>query len=46
MVPSTRDITKQARARHRRRLKAQERIERDRRQAQHAAKALEQISMP
>ena len=33
---------KHAKARHRRRLQAQERLARDRRQAQHAAKALQQ----
>jgi hypothetical protein len=42
MSPATRDATQQAKARQRRRLKAQERLARDRRQAQHAAKVLEQ----
>src|SRR6266704_1181359 len=37
MSPRKRDAKKQAKARHRRRLQAQERLERDRRQAQHAA---------
>src|SRR4051812_34811376 len=42
MPPSTRDAKKHAKARKRRYLKAQERLERDRRQAQQAAEALEQ----
>jgi hypothetical protein len=42
MVPSKRDAKKHAKARKRRYLKAQERLERDRRQAQQAAEALEQ----
>src|SRR6266705_1155193 len=42
MTPSTRDAKKHAKARKRRYLKAQERLERDCRQAQHAAKILEQ----
>jgi hypothetical protein len=42
MPSSTRDTKKRAKARKRRYLKAQERLERDRRQAQHAAKALQQ----
>jgi hypothetical protein len=42
MSPHTRDAKKHARARKRRYLKAQERLERDCRQAQHAAKVLEQ----
>src|SRR5262245_53319151 len=42
MSPSTRDVKKHAKARKRRYLKAQERLERDRHQAQQAAKALEQ----
>jgi hypothetical protein len=42
MSPTTRHVKKHAKARQRRRLKAQERLERDRRQAQYAAKALEQ----
>src|SRR6266446_4165487 len=42
MTPSTRDAKKHAKARKRRYLKAQERLERDCRQAQHAAKVLEQ----
>ena len=42
MSPRKRDAKKHAKARQRRRLKAQERLARDRRQAQHAAKALEQ----
>jgi DDE superfamily endonuclease len=40
--PTQRYAKKQAKARQRRRLKAQERLERDRRQAQHAAQVLEQ----
>ena len=42
MSPAQRSAKKQAKARQRRRLKAQERLERDRRQAQHAAEALQQ----
>jgi hypothetical protein len=42
MIPGTRDAKKYAKARKRRYLKAQERLERDRRQAQQAAEALEQ----
>jgi hypothetical protein len=42
MSPTTRDAKKQAKARQRHRLQARERLERDRRQAQHAAKVLEQ----
>jgi hypothetical protein len=42
MSPATRCAKKQAKARHRRRLTARERLERDRRQAQHAAEALQQ----
>jgi hypothetical protein len=42
MSPTQRYATKHAKARQRRRLTAQERLERDRRQAQHAAQALEQ----
>jgi hypothetical protein len=42
MIPSKRDAKKHAKARKRRYLKAQERLERDRRQAQQAAEALEQ----
>ena len=42
MSPTQRYAKKQAKARQRRYLKAQERLERDRRQAQHAAKVLEQ----
>jgi hypothetical protein len=42
MSPATRDAKQQANARQRRRLQAQERLARDRRQAQHAAKVLEQ----
>src|SRR5436190_17289973 len=42
MSPHKRDTKKQAKTRQRRRLKAQERLARDRRQAQHAAKALQQ----
>jgi transcription initiation factor TFIIIB Brf1 subunit/transcription initiation factor TFIIB len=40
MSPSKRYAKKQAKARQRRRLQAQERLERDRRQAQRAAEAL------
>jgi hypothetical protein len=42
MSPSTREAKKQAKAKQRRHLKAQERLARDRRQAQHAAQVLEQ----
>jgi len=42
MSPAKRDAKKYTKARHRRYLKAQERLERDCRQAQHAAKILEQ----
>jgi hypothetical protein len=42
MSPAKRDAKKQGKARQRRRLQAQERLERDRRQAQHAAKVVEQ----
>src|SRR5262249_41294504 len=42
MSPAKRSAKKQAKARHRRRLQAQERLARDRRQAQHAAEALRQ----
>ena len=42
MSPATRCVKKHAKARQRRYLKAQERLARDRRQAQHAAEALEQ----
>ena len=42
MSPYTRHIKKQAKARQRRRHTAQERMARDRRQAQHAAEALQQ----
>jgi len=42
MVHSKRDVKKHDKARHRRRLKVQERFERDRLQAQQAAQALEQ----
>ena len=42
MSPSTRYVKQHAKARKRRYLKAQERLARDRRQAQHAAEALQQ----
>ena len=42
MSPRKRDVKQHAKARQRRRLKAQERLARDRRQAQQAAEALEQ----
>lgn len=42
LSPSKRYVTKQAKARQRRRLPAHERLERDRRQAQRAAEALHQ----
>jgi hypothetical protein len=42
MSPTQRYAKKQAKTRQRRRLKARERLARDRRQAQHAAEALEQ----
>jgi hypothetical protein len=41
MFPATRHIKKLVKARQRRRLTAQERLERDRRQAQRAAEALQ-----
>jgi hypothetical protein len=42
MSPCTRNAKQQIKARQRRRLHAQERLARDRRQAQHAADALQQ----
>jgi len=42
MSPHTRDAKHHAKAKQRRRCTAQERLERDRRQAQQAAKALQQ----
>ena len=42
MSPTTRSVKKHVKARQRRRLTAQERLARDRRQAQHAAQVLEQ----
>src|SRR5712691_639566 len=42
MSPAKRYVKKHAKARQRRHLKAQERLARDRRQAQHAAEALQQ----
>jgi hypothetical protein len=42
MSPTTRHAKQHAKARQRRRLKAQERLARDRRQAQHAVEALQQ----
>jgi hypothetical protein len=42
MSPSARHVNKRAKPRPRRRLTAQERLARDRRQAQHAAQVLEQ----
>jgi len=42
MSPRTRDAKQHAKASKRRRLKAHERLARDRRQAQHAAEALQQ----
>jgi hypothetical protein len=42
MSPRTRDVKQHAKASKRRRLKAHERLVRDRRQAQHAAEALHQ----
>jgi hypothetical protein len=42
MSPAKRHAKKHAKARHRRHLQAQERLARDRRQAQHAAEALQQ----
>jgi hypothetical protein len=42
MTPTTRHVKNHARARQRRRLITQGRLERDRRQAQHAAEALQQ----
>src|SRR5215831_6600649 len=50
MSPTTRSIKKLAKARQRRRLTAQERLARDRRQAQHAAgalqRALDELGLP
>jgi hypothetical protein len=50
MSPTTRHVKKHAKANKRRYLKAQERLERDRRQAQQATEALEQalhdLSLP
>ena len=45
MSPRTRDAKQHAKASKRRRLKAHERLARDRRQAQHAAEALQQASL-
>jgi hypothetical protein len=42
MSPATRCVNKHAQAQQRRRLTAQERLARDRRQAQHAVEALQQ----
>ena len=42
MSLTTRSVKRHAKASKRRRLKAQERLERDRRQAQYAAEALQQ----
>jgi len=42
MSPHKRDVKQHAKARRRRYLKAQERLARDRRQAQHATEALQQ----
>ena len=42
MSSTTRDVKRHAKAKQRRRLTAQERLTRDRRQAQHAAEALQQ----
>ena len=42
MSPAKRCAKKHAKARHRRHLQAQERLARDRRQAQYAAEALQQ----
>src|SRR2546428_5217801 len=42
MLPAIRSVKKHVKARQRRRFKARERLERDRRQAQHAAMVLEQ----
>jgi hypothetical protein len=42
MSPTTRSVKKHTKVRQRRRLTAQERLARDRRQAQHVAKVLEQ----
>jgi hypothetical protein len=42
MLPAIQSVKKHVKARQRRRLKARERLERDRRQAQHAALVLEQ----
>ena len=41
MSPRKRDAKQQAKTRQRRRLQAQDRLDRDRRQAQHATEALE-----
>jgi hypothetical protein len=46
LSPIKRYVKTQAKARQRRRLKAQERLERDRRQAQRAAEALEDLGLP
>ena len=46
MSPRTREAKKQAKARPRRRLTAQERLARERRQAQQAAQALEGLGVP
>ena len=46
MSPRTREAKKQAKARLRRRLTAQERLARERRQAQQAAQALEGLGGP
>jgi hypothetical protein len=46
MSPIKRYVKTQAKARQRRRLKAQERLEHDRRQAQRAAEALEDLGLP
>ena len=50
MSPAKRYANKQAKARQRRRLNAQQRLERDRRQAQQAAEALhhalEELGLP
>src|SRR2546428_2300221 len=42
MLPAIRSVKKHVKAKHRRRLQAQERMARDRRQAQHAVEALQQ----
>ena len=44
MSPAKRYAKKHAKARHRRRLQAQERLARDRRQAQQVAQALQQLA--